>query len=157
MRRNNMANVASVLGSGAPSAAPQGPQGTGGDGGKKSATPELDKLAKELGMDPEKLKEMLKKELETAGKKDSKGGGDKGDSKAGGSGGKEEVGDLNGDGKVDDKDLEIAAKNKAQGKPINTPEDKKGGDPAAGGQPSAAPGIDPGATSTAGSVAGAPV
>jgi hypothetical protein len=75
--------------------------------GKPSA---IDTLAKELGISPDQLKELLKAELAQRDKshsqKSSNPSGQAGDKTPNPSG---EAGDVNGDGKVDEKDLEVLA------------------------------------------------
>jgi hypothetical protein len=101
--------------SGTPSVATTG--GSAGNGGSK-----LDSLLAELGISKEELKKMLE-----SANKDS-GGCSGTNGKAGDKGGSAiAAGDLNGNGKVgDQEDLEIAAQNLKDGKPVNTPKEKKG-------------------------------
>jgi hypothetical protein len=69
---------------------------------------QIDKAAKALGMDPQKLKDLIAEALKKDDKPAESGGGEK-PSGGGEAGQKEDKQDLNGDGKVDEKDAAIAA------------------------------------------------
>jgi hypothetical protein len=94
---------------GSTSTTPSTPCG-GSSQGKPSA---IDTLAKELGISPDQLKELLKAELAQRDKSHSQKScnpsGQAGDKTPNPSG---EAGDVNGDGKVDGKDLELLAQQK---------------------------------------------